>query len=288
MAKRDFDKWFSQFIITLHDCGSLVDFEKVYAKCDDKDLKRGLALLNTLVHSKDIETEFLDLVRQYPICVKCIPILLATRGEKLIIREGLRNVEYDFSPQQPNLRLLSGFMRRSGLFDLLQNHMLEHVGDYVTGVEVGLDSNARKNRIGQVMEGLVEDCIKSIPGITYHCQQYSRDVVLMGGVKLTSVLGADDAPKRFDFVVHNSKGKVFVIETNFYGSGGSKLNETARSYETLANKIKNIQGLEFVWITDGAGWSSAKSNLKETFAVMEHLYCLEDLNNGILAKVFNS
>ena len=91
--------------------------------------------------------------------------------------------------------------------------------------------------------------------------------------------------KRFDFVVKTSN-MIYGIETNFYGSGGSKLNETARSYKTLALETDTIDGFTFVWFTDGKGWTSARNNLEETFDVMEHIYNIKDLENGIINEVF--
>ena len=48
------------------------------------------------------------------------------------------------------------FMRKTGLFDLMENHIVNNLVDYVTGIETGLDSNGRKNRGGHLMENLVE------------------------------------------------------------------------------------------------------------------------------------
>ncbi|MBO7508176.1 MAG: restriction endonuclease, partial [Clostridia bacterium] len=90
---------------------------------------------------------------------------------------------------------------------------------------------------------------------------------------------------RFDFVV-KTESMIYGIEANFYRTGGSKLNETARSYKTLALEAQTIDGFTFVWITDGNGWSSAKNNLEETFDVMEHIYNIKDLENGVIGKIF--
>ena len=104
--------------------------------------------------------------------------------------------------------------------------------------------------------------------------------------KLSAISAAGTSTKRFDFVVETSS-KVFCIETNFYASGGSKLNETARSYEAIADKARGIEGFKFVWITDGGGWYSARKNLKETFNVLDTLYNIKDLEDGIFMELFN-
>jgi type II restriction enzyme len=76
-----------------------------------------------------------------------------------------------------------------------------------------------------------------------------------------------------------------VVETNFYTSGGSKLNETARSYKQISQEVDTIDGVTFVWFTDGKGWTSARHNLEETFDVMEHIYNIDDMENGIISKL---
>ena len=104
-------------------------------------------------------------------------------------------------------------------------------------------------------------------------------------LNLSAISNQGKMEKRFDFVV-KTDNMVYGIETNFYGSGGSKLNETARSYKTLAQEADSIQGFTFVWFTDGKGWASARHNLEETFDVMEHIYNINDLEHDIVGKVF--
>lgn len=102
---------------------------------------------------------------------------------------------------------------------------------------------------------------------------------------LTAITAGGTSTKRFDYVVKTAEN-IFGLETNFYTDGGSKLNETARSYKMIAEESKNIEGFKFVWITDGKGWKSAKRNLKETFLVLPNLYNIRDLQNGIFLELF--
>ena len=113
--------------------------------------------------------------------------------------------------------------------DSSANSLLSNLYDYVTGVEVGLDSNDRKNRGGQQMEKLVESFLKRA-GVTYRKEMYLADAEEIFGLDLSAISAGGTSTKRFDFVVKTAN-KVFGIETNFYASGGSKLNETARSYK---------------------------------------------------------
>ena len=179
-------------------------------------------------------------------------------------------------------------MRETGLFDLLEKHIVNNLVDYATGVETGLDSNGRKNRGGHLMEDLVESFIIKagfVKDVSYFKEIYIHQISEMWNVDLSAISNQGKMEKRFDFVVKTS-AMVYGIETNFYGSGGSKLNETARSYKTLALETDTIDGFTFVWFTDGKGWTSARHNLEETFDVMPHIYNIKDLESGIMSEVF--
>ena len=165
------------------------------------------------------------------------------------------------------------------------NNLTSNLYDYATGVEVGLDSNGRKNRGGHQMENLVESFLKKA-GVAYHKEKYIGEVEEMFGLDLSAISAGGTSTKRFDFVVKSGE-TIFGIETNFYTGGGSKLNETARSYKMIAEEAENIGGFEFVWITDGKGWQSARKNLKETFLVLDNLYNIKDLEDGIFMELFN-
>ena len=176
------------------------------------------------------------------------------------------------------------FMKETGLFDLLQNHVIRDLVDYVTGVEVGLDSNGRKNRGGHLMEDLVESHLKKA-GVVYFKEMYLKDIERKWNIDLSAISNEGKSAKRFDFVV-KTESCIYAIECNFYSGGGSKLNETARSYKMIALESKDIEGFKFVWFTDGIGWKSARRNLEETFDVLDDVYSIDDLENGIMEKVF--
>ena len=169
------------------------------------------------------------------------------------------------------------FMRKTGLFDMLANHIISNLHDYVTGVETGLDSNARKNRGGHQMEYLVENYIKDT-GAEYTSEITTPEIVSRYNISLPP----DFAPnKRWDFAA-KTPNSVYAFETNFYASGGSKLNETARSYKLIAEQAKHLTGFTFIWITDGKGWLSAKNSLHETFTALDTIYNIADLEAGII------
>lgn len=282
MEKRNFKDWLSHFRGSIADYKYYIDFDKVYRNVDD--IKIELNILNSLIGSKNIATDFEKLVTKYPETLKCIPILLAVRATEIYVIDGTDTFNYNFNKANYSIEQYKTFMSKTGLFELLECHIISNLVDYVTGVETGLDSNGRKNRGGHLMEDLVESYIvKSgfIKGKTYFKEMYIHDITAKWNVNLLAISNNGKSEKRFDFVIKTDK-MIYGIETNFYTSGGSKLNETARSYKQIAQECKTIDGFDFIWFTDGSGWKSAKNNLEETFDVMEHIYSIKDLENGIL------
>ena len=211
-------------------------------------------------------------------------MLLAVRANEIYTID--KDGEYNFSFKKMNYSIeeYKMFMRKTKLFDLLQNHIVNNLVDYATGVETGLDSNARKNRGGHLMENLVEDYIQKagfVKGQNYFKKMYIHEVEQKWNIDLSAISNQGKMEKRFDFVI-KTDNQIYVIETNFYSSGGSKLNETARSYKTLAQEVATIEGVTFIWFTDGCGWNSARNNLEETFDVLDTIYNIQDLENKII------
>lgn len=286
MSNRNFNTWLSNFRYSIADFGYYIDFAKVYKNVDS--IKIELNILNSLIGSKSIEADFENLIAKYPETVKCIPVLLAVREYEIFAGENGDVKLYTFNKQINTIEDYKLFMRKTGLFDLLSNHIINNLYDYVTGVETGLDSNGRKNRGGHQMEDLVESYIQKAGfkrDINYFKEMYVSEVSRKWNIDLSAVSNQGKMEKRWDFVV-KTDNCIYLIETNFYGSGGSKLNETARSYKTIATEMKNVKGAKFVWFTDGAGWKSAARNLEETFDVLDDIYSINDMQNGVMKEVF--
>lgn len=283
--KRDFNEIISTLKQSIVDYEYYVNFKKVYRNVDKYKIE--LNILNSLIGSESIEKEFLELMSEYPTVLRVVPMLIAVRNSKVqIIDEKLIEFKFD-EPNQP-VELYAKFMQKTGLFDLIANNKIKNLNDYLTGVEVGLDTNARKNRTGHTMENVVEDFIIKT-GLQYDNEMNKKAILDKYGVDLSDIkLGevkSKNADKRFDFVVKGKK-YLYLIETNFYGSGGSKLNETARSYKALSSQLTDHKEVIFVWITDGKGWLSTKRGLREAYEVMDNLYTIKDLENNILEKLF--
>lgn len=307
--KREFSDIVNSLKTTIADYSYYTNFEKVFGNVEKYNIE--LNILNSLIGSNNIEIDFISIINKYPETLKVIPLLLAIRRFEVEIIDGTKII-YNFKNKNLTDTDYVKFMRNTGLFNLLENSKIKNLHDYITGVEVGLDSNARKNRTGTSMEKIVESFISKVSGIEYHSEMTKTqiknkyninlddlifenldeetsldeiDSLVLDNLVVENAKKKKDAEKRFDFVV-KTKNAIYLIETNFYSGGGSKLNETSRSFKSLAKDIKNIENVNFVWVTDGIGWKSAIRNLKETYDEMEHFYTIEDLEKGVLKELF--
>ena len=259
---RDFNTWLAGFRDSIADYGYYIDFEKVHRNVDG--IKVELNILNSLIDSKNIKEDFKALIKKYPEVLKCIPLLLAVRTNEIYCQDenGGHLYQFNFGKYPPNsyaqYEHYSYFMENTGLFDLLENHII--------------------NNLFIKKAGFVKN-------VSYFKEMYIHQITDKWGIDLSAISNQGKMEKRFDFVV-KTPTMIYGIETNFYGSGGSKLNDTARSYKTLATEADTIDGFTFVWFTDGKGWTSARHNLEETFDVMDNIYSIKDLEDGIITEVF--
>lgn len=285
--KRNFAEWLLTFTDSIANYKYYIDFETIYKNAEIYKIE--LNMLNSLIGSKNIEKEFEDLVKKYPEVLKCIPILLAVRQyEIIVLDEDGNKFEYNFKKMNYDVEQYKVFMRETGLFGLLEKHLVNNLYDYVLGVESGLNSNARKNRGGHLMEDLVEKFIQKAgfkKNETYFKEMYLQDIENKWKLDMSFISNKNQATKRFDYVI-KTDNCIYGIETNFYAAGGSKLNETARSYKMIAEEAEKVVGFGFVWFTDGMGWISARNNLRETFDRMENVYNINDMKNGIMKEIF--
>lgn len=280
---RDFDYWLAQMRKSINTYSFYVDFDKVYANVDA--MKIELNILNSLIGSQNVEKDIRFIFEKYPETLKCIPTLLAVRQNEIYAQDEEGSFLFNFTKPNYTIDEYIMFMRKTGLLNLMSEHIVNNLVDYALGIETGLDSNGRKNRGGHQMENLVELYLKKAK-VEYYKEMYLTEVESKWGIDLSAISAEGTTTKRWDFVV-KTQDKIYVIETNFYSAGGSKLNETSRSYKMIAEEAKTIPNFEFMWITDGGGWRSARRNLAETFNVMEHIYNIADMENGVFDKVFH-
>ncbi len=249
------------------------DFEKIEGNVND--IKLSLCMLNSLIGATDLRKSVEAIWNRDKTAFRVMDILIAVRsgGKKVVLSSTGKDIILDrfFDSVDGVMEYLS----QTGLARVLCERKIKDLVDYVFGIETGLDSNARKNRSGHVMESMIAKIFRE-NGIEYRQEVYSRE-----WSAVTQALGDDE--KRFDFVIEKEH-KTYLIEVNFYSGGGSKLNEVARSYSDLAPKINAVSGFEFVWITDGVGWKSAKNKLQEAYGIIPSIYNLtniKDFINGI-------
>lgn len=284
---RDFTKWLKTMRDSIATYSYYTDFTKVFDNVSQ--VKVELNILNSLIGSNNIKNDFITLVNKYKEVLKVIPILLAKRESEIKVTDLNQEKLYNFKILNYSIEEYAYFMEKTGIFNLIQNHIINNLVDYVTGVEVGMDTNTRKNRTGDVMEDLIESYLQKagfIKDKTYFKEMKKSDIEKMFSINLDSISNNGKTEKRFDFVFIKND-VIYAAECNFYSGGGSKLNETARSYKNLALEAKTIPNFKFVWFTDGKGWESAKHNLEETFDVLETIYNLNDLENNALDELFN-
>lgn len=300
---RVFEDWLGDFKSVIASYDYYVDFDKV--KANAEKWRAELHLMNSLLGSKNIEDDFNALCANYPKVLNVIPTLLAVRKQEIPVLDSgaLASFKFGKGKSKNTPEEYCKFMRATGLFELMETHYISNLFDYVTGVEVGLDSNGRKNRGGHLMEDLVEsylisaklerrysagkEPLKGNPSESgiYYKELYSSQMQGFWDIDLSKITNNGTVEKRFDFVV-KTDATLFGIETNFYASGGSKLNETARSYKEMAEEAAQTPGFTFVWVTDGQGWQSARNNLRETFDVLDTIYNISELEDGAFEHLF--
>jgi type II restriction enzyme len=269
-TNKQFDIFISQLKETNQTLDFFCDFENIGRNVDD--IKLSLCMLNSLIGTSDLRKSVETIWNRDKTAFSVLPILIAVRdeGSKKVL-DSLNNI-VDIKTFFGSIDRVVEFLESTGLADLFRKRTIKDLVDYVFGIETGLDTNARKNRSGHIMENTVAQIFRENK-IKFRQEVHSKE-----WAAITKVLGDDE--KRFDFVIETSE-KTYLIEVNFYSAGGSKLNEVARSYSELAPKINSVNGFEFVWITDGIGWKSAKNKLQEAYSIIPKVYNLTNVNEFI-------
>lgn len=262
----EFENFMSQLKETNQTLDFFCDFEKISNNVDE--IKLSLCTLNSLIGAEDLKRSVELIWKRDKQAFSVMEILVAVRSnDRKKFVDSIGNC-YRLNSMFKSVDKIMQFLEGTGLANLFKEKKVKDLVDYVFGIETGLDTNARKNRSGHIMENTVAGLLSS-HGIDFIKEVYSSD-----WPELSTVLGEDE--KRFDFTIR-SKGINYLLEVNFYSGGGSKLNEVARSYSELAPKINSLPGFEFVWITDGKGWQSAKNKLQEAYNIIPRVYNLTNL-----------
>jgi len=261
-----------------------VNWKKVFA--NSSELEIILNKLNYLLGKEDLKAEFKKLYESNPDIIKAFPVLLAVREKQLEIFElsdGSFEI-FDFNKGSNDFEKYFTFLEKTGLVNLFQKEGIKNLVDYVVGVEVGLDSNGRKNRGGTLMEKIVETHIGKLcaqNGCEYLPQANAKSIQNKWGVKVK----VDKSSRSFDFAVYNPTNKRFkLVEVNFYNGGGSKLKAVCGEFKELYRELKD-QNIDFIWVTDGLGWHTTKRPLEETYNNNDYVFNLQMVEQGILEKL---
>lgn len=265
---KDFDLFMSQLAETNATLDFYTDFSKIRENVRSIEIK--LNTLNYLIGKEDLDKAVKELWENDKRVFSILDILIATRQDqhkKYLDEKGKPHLVHELLDSYEGVMT---FLNETGLADVLKNKDIKNLVDYVFGVEAGLDTHARKNRSGDITELLLHR-ILTANGIEHRREVYSREFPA-----IKEALGTDE--KRFDFVI-KTKRCTYLIEVNFYSGGGTKLNEVARSFSGIAPKVNSVEGFEFVWVTDGQGWNSARNKLEEAYNELDRMYNFESLGN---------
>ena len=266
---KDFALFMSQLKETNQTLDFFCDFDKISANVADVEMS--LNTLNYLIGKENLAKGVKDIWQRDPKVFEVLGILIAVRDEgKKPVVDGDGNVVL-LKSYFESAEKVEEFLCGTGLAEVFQSRRIKNLVDYVFGIETGLDTNARKNRSGHIMEGTVARILNE-NDIAFRQEVYSSEFPEL------SILGTDE--KRFDFFIETAHKK-YLIEVNFYSGGGSKLNEVARAYTELAPKVNSLTGFEFVWITDGIGWKSARNKLEEAYNTIPSVYNLTNISSFV-------
>ncbi|MFA6729532.1 MAG: type II restriction endonuclease [Eubacteriales bacterium] len=284
---------FEYLVSTLKSTIRTYDFYVAWDKVlgNVSQIEVSLNILNTLIGKKDIASNLKALIKQYPEIVTALPLLIAVREKTIRVADIGGDIEYSFEKRknhtytEDEIDKIVFFAEKSGLLKIISDKSIKNLVDYSIGMEVGLDTNARKNRSGTAMENLIEVYVRSIcekHGFKYITQATAIKIKQEFGKKVAS----DKADRHFDFAI-DTGSMLYLLEVNYYGGGGSKLKSVAGEFTNLFNLVKN-DTTRFIWITDGKGWLTAKRPLSETFHATDYVMNINMIEKGLLEEIIKN
>jgi type II restriction enzyme len=299
--KKDFEIFLKTLQSSIITWDYFCDFEKAHK--NTFEVRVQLNILNSLLGEKNLKDKFFKIIEKYPDTRKALLILIATRINKIkdlpivnpknLLKENKKHLfdkKEELTSEIKNE--LWDFIDSTGLKNVFEDKKVTNLEDYVFGVEVGLDSNARKNRTGKIMENTVEIFISNFCDknkLEYIPQATKSKILSIFGIdiKMQAAVKNKNGERKFDFAIfERNKNKLTLVEVNYYSSTGSKPSSIAREYIDLSNILKT-EGIRFIWVTDGYGWIKMKNPLEKTINESDYVVNLEMLKNGILDEIIN-
>ena len=211
--------------------------------------------------------------------------LLGERGNKYSALEGVWKF-YDVqraidSGDREAARDLAEVLHEVGLQRLVDSSTA--VGDHLRGMLVGMETHSRKNRQGTCFENVVGERIETITDRLNEAGYAAS----MDNEYITGYEDDSGQTKTVDFALFEDGDLRVVFEANCYKTGGSKPSEIRRSYNYVAQRMRD-DGRAFVWITDGQAWEKSLSNvLRESYEDTLGIYNLHQTEEYLFDDVLN-
>lgn len=291
--KEIIDKFHETIIDTNRGHKFFVDWDKIEKNIENYKVE--FNILNVLIKSDSFKDDLRNILRNYPNIIPVIPMLIAVRFKSLnkgrlkVIKDFLDAdsdiIEYDFNKRdlgENEIDKIILFFEQTGLEYFFNNISQQSLYDYVSGVEVGLDTHARKNRSGKAMELVLEPIIKEITN------KYGFELIVQKPFKVLAKygieIGRDISDRKSDFLIVKPSGAIINIEVNYFSGTGSKPQEIVDSYINRQNDLDKY-GFEFIWVTDGYGWKRQKNQIRKGFNQVDYLMNLHFVREGLLEEV---
>ena len=276
-------------------CGSLLATNRTYdffvnwkkVQSNIEKFKIEIGILSTLTRSKSFEKELEAILLEYPKTAQVLPLLIAMRDARFDVLENLENASvytFDFSQKltKNSAQKILDFVKQSGIASSLFTQ-IKVLHDYLYGVEVGLDSNARKNRSGSFMENIIgqslDEIRQSVKNVEIFPKGTFRNLATKHGLPIPHSL-RDRTP---DFSIRRGN-QLLSIEVNFYSGQGSKPQEIVDAYINRQRELKR-SGWEFIWITDGNGWRKGQNQISKAIEQMDFVMNISFVKKGFLKHV---
>lgn len=278
--KKEFNSWLDTFQPTLATCDYFTDFEKVNHRI--KELKPQIKMLKSILKQDDILLAIENTLNEDFSLVSILPLFIAVNTSKVTFID--TNGQYQtisFHKSTNDLSVYMEFINTSGIVDVLKKVKSVGVEKYLFGILVGLDSNRRKNRMGHLAEDKLEEILQKT-GNPYYKEVTLETIKERYNIDISQLSNRKVSSKRFDYIMEKN-GELYLFESSYYTSNGSKQNELSRSYTEICKAINNIQGLHFIWVVDGNGWKSSKNALEKAYNVMPDVYNFSELEEMLYA-----
>lgn len=278
--KKEFNSWLDTFQPTLATCDYFTDFEKVNDRI--KELKPQIKTIKQIIKQKDISLAIENELKIDFSIMSILPLFIAvnTKDTTFIDAKG-KYQTISFNKSTNDLSVYMEFINTSGIVDVLKRVKSVGVEKYLFGILVGLDSNRRKNRMGHLAEDKLEEILQKT-GNPYYKEVTLETIKERYNVDISQLSNHKVSSKRFDYIMEKN-GELYLFESSYYTSNGSKQNELSRSYTEICKAINNIQGLHFIWVVDGNGWKSSKNALEKAYNVMPDVYNFSELEEMLYA-----